>query len=101
MQSYETHRLTWEGLAIEIRYCPDWSEGYRAVIGKPLAHLTVDADRNPLPFTETGYLSVFEPAVFIDAEGGPVAYVQDWLKQAALAPEWQAAKESRQQLSLF
>ena len=56
----ETHTLLWNGIRIEIRYCPSWSESYECVYGHPLAHLeieTIDPARTPLPVTQTGYRS--------------------------------------------
>jgi hypothetical protein len=29
--AYQTHRLQWDGITIEVRYDPDWSQAYRDV----------------------------------------------------------------------
>lgn len=100
MGSYEIHSLQWAGLDVEVRYCPSWSPCYQEVYGYALAHLTI-ACSSPLPLSETGYRSLFERAGFVQAEGGPVPYVLDWLEQAARSPEWLAAQEAGRQLSLF
>ena len=101
MKTYEIHTLHWSGRVVAVRFCKDWSSGYRAVYGCALAHLEIDAEGTPLPCSETGYLSVFETADQIEAEGGPLAYVLDWLERAAGLPEWRDAEVARQQLSLF
>lgn len=101
MQSVQTYALQWAGLGIEVRYCPSWSEAYAEIYGYLLAHLEIDASGQPLPVTETGYLSHFDRADNIEALGGPVVFVLAWLDQAAATPEWQAAQAEREQLSLF
>jgi hypothetical protein len=62
--AYQTHRLQWEGITIEVRYDPDWSPSYRDVYGYPLAHLEIgrtgkvcpadDGDRLPLSLRIVG-----------------------------------------------
>jgi hypothetical protein len=102
--AYQTHRLQWEGITIEVRYDPDWSPSYRDVYGYPLAHLEIEAAepaKSALPMTETGYRSHFGSSADIDAEGGPVAFVRAWLECDAQLPEWKAAQEARRQLTLF
>ena len=39
----ETHMLEWNGIRIEIRYGPSWSESYERIYGYPLAHLEIEA----------------------------------------------------------
>jgi hypothetical protein len=100
MEEYQTHQTSWQGIPLSVSYCPDHSAAFREVMGRPLAHLTVAADR-PLPITGTGYKSHFTGPELIDAEGGPVAFVLAWLDHAAALPEWQARQEQAAQLSLF
>ncbi len=69
-----------------------------------MAHLeikTINPDRAPLPFTETGYRSHFIHPVEIEHEGGPEAYARAWLDYAAQSPEWIAKQEAAKQMSLF
>ena len=100
--SYETHRAEWQGIALEIRYCPSWLEDYEDIYGHPLAHLEIEsANKEPLPITETGFLSHFMGAPLIDAEGGPVAYALAWLDCEADSDEWKRRQAEREQLSLF
>jgi hypothetical protein len=101
MLEYNTETMQWRGLPVEVRYCPDWTTIYRDIYGYALGHLEIQCPRRPLPITETGYLSRFERAENIDAEGGPLAYVRAWLDQAAGKPEWKAREVAAQQLSLF
>ena len=100
--TYETHRATWQGIALEIRYCPNWSKASEEIDGFPLAHLEIRSEkREPLPITKTGFLSHFTGGPLIDSEGGPVAYVMAWLDCEADSDEWKRQQADRQQLSLF
>lgn|SRR5690554_5842516 len=98
------YTLTWNGITLRITYTPDASEAYRKIYGYALAHLeirSVSPDRAPLPITATGYYSHFTRADNVEAYGGPLAYVQAWLDDAANSPEWQAQQAKAAQLSLF
>ncbi|NBA98558.1 hypothetical protein [Pseudomonas sp. R5(2019)] len=92
----------WQGLTIETLHTPNWSEIYRTTYGYALSHLQISAaERAPLPISATGYVSHFERADNIEAEGGAVAYVQAWLEHAAQSPAWIEAQQKARQLSLF
>jgi hypothetical protein len=55
-RSKQVFSFTWQGLEIEARYLPSWSESFERIYGYPMAHLEVEQPgRAPLPFTETGY----------------------------------------------
>lgn len=102
--SYDTHILDWQGIRIAVRYCPSWLDFYERIYGYPLAHLEIDAsdpDNEPLPLTQTGYRSHFTRPDIIEAAGGPVSFVREWLDEAAKNPEWIASVAARKQLSLF
>ena len=91
---YQEYRITWRGIAITLRYCPNMLAAMEA------AHLEIISDgRAPLPVSETGYRSQFflEPDPLADWQGDPVAFTLDWLDTDAKLPEWQ----ERCQLSLF
>lgn len=91
---YCIHAITWEGIALQVRWCPSWHN----IIG----HLEIQSDNNVfLPITETGYRSHFIHAEHVEAEGGPVAYALAWLQHEASKPEWQTQKDALRQLSLF
>jgi hypothetical protein len=101
---YNSERIVWRGITVEVRYCPDWSPSYQAIYGYPLAHLEVESiepAKAALPMTETGYRSHFCGTPLIDDEGGPVAFVRAWLDHAADTPEWKAKEAAARQFSLF
>ena len=101
---YQSACLDWCGIAIEVCYCPSWSESYEEIYGYPLAHLTVEAvtpANVPLPISETGYRSYFTRPDLIEAEGGPVAFVRAWLDHEAQSDEWKQQQEKSRQLTLF
>lgn len=100
----ERLELTWNGIQIEILYHPDTSPAFRACYGRPLDHLEIRSlapEREPLPITETGYLSQFYARNVIEEGGGPAALVLAWLDHYAQSPVWQAKQITRQQLDLF
>ena len=100
----EIHTLEWNGIRIEIRYCPCWSESYERIYGYPLAHLEIEVlepARTPLPVTQTGYRSYFTRPDVIAECGGPVAFACAWLDEAAKDPKWLEREAARKQLSLF
>lgn len=69
----DVHAITWKGITITISWKPNWQPNL-------VGHLEFwSENREPIPITETGYKSHFIHPDEIDAEGGPVAYVQAWL----------------------
>lgn len=103
-KAVETHQLDWRGYRLEVRYCPSWSPSYEEIYGECMAHLelmSLEEPRLPLPVTETGYRSHFTPAKFIDDEGGPIAFVQSWLDDAAKSPKWKELEAASRQMSLL
>lgn len=100
----ERHHILWSGIQIEILYRPDASPAFRASCGHALAHLQIrslEPEREPLPITETGYLSHFIARQLVEEAGGPAALVLAWLDDFAQSPIWKAKQISRQQLDLF
>lgn len=94
---YETHRIEWQGIEIEIRYCPiKWGV---------ISHLEIESirpERVPLPITETGYLSHHCPPHEIESQGGDVtALVRAFLDERAKASHWQEHLEVSRQGELF
>lgn len=103
-KAVETHQMDWQGYRIQVRYCPSWSPSYEEIYGECMAHLelmSLEEPRLPLPVTETGYRSHFTPAKFIVDEGGPVAFVQSWLDDAAKSPKWKELEATSRQMSLL
>ena len=100
----ERMEITWNGIRIEILYRPDASPAFRERYGQPLDHLEIRSlapEREPLPITETGYLSHFTARQLVEDAGGPAALVLAWLDHFAQSPIWKAKQISRQQLDLF
>ena len=99
-----TQRIDWRGITVEISYEPEWLGGLAEAFGEPLAHLqvrSVSPARAAVPVTETGYRSAFIAGSVITLEGGPVAFVRDWLDEAANDPAWKSAQDEARQLALF
>jgi hypothetical protein len=100
MRNLEPCRFTWQGIAIAVTYECEWL--IVEEIGYYVAHLTVTAaDRSPLPFTDTGFQSVFLAPAEVEVAGGPAAYVLAWLDEAAQSPQWRTREPVSSQLSLF
>lgn len=98
-KQYEHHRLTWQDIEIEVRYCPVWT-------GEPysVCHIEVEAiepARMPLPITETGYRSHFDSRENIETHGGAVSFVLKLLEIAASEPQWKKREAAARQMSLF
>lgn len=94
MSPPQTFTLTWEGRRLTIEHREAWIAG--------ADHLAIQSeDREPLPITETGYRSHFLSGEELAARGGPVAYVETWLNDAARTSEWKAYVAASRQLSLF
>jgi len=93
----QTHRFTWRGIEIEAIYVPFY--------WKTIAHLevrSINPERAPLPFTETGYRSHFHQRGTIEGhDGDVVAQVIAWLDEAAKTPAWRQHEQNARQLSLF
>tara|TARA_R110000744_G_scaffold237369_4_gene354866 strand:+ start:69940 stop:70242 length:303 start_codon:yes stop_codon:yes gene_type:complete len=100
MQEVENHTLEWENIAIDIIYKPDY------FISAGVSHLEVKAE-TPLPFTETGYRSIWLMKGEFDG-GDIVQYVKDALNHDSKNQKWkdylerkQAEELARTQLTLF
>ena len=98
----QTHNMTWCDRAIVVLYEPSWSGVMSDAYGCDMAHLQVKAvDRDPLPFTETGYRSEFKPVDWITDAGGPVEYVRKWLEDDAKDKAWIEHVDLSRQIDLF
>lgn len=99
-RSTETCRTDWEGIALTVRWTPEWLN--TKIGGHRIAHLEVISDGHvPLPITATGYRSHFTSRELVETEGGPVAYVRKWLDCEAMSDEWKAHEAAARQFSLF
>ncbi|MEI4195898.1 hypothetical protein [Roseovarius sp. E0-M6] len=100
MSTTETYRIDWEGIALSVRWTPQWLG--IDIDGQQVAHLELISDeRVPLSMTETGYRSHFTSRELVETEGGPVAFVKKWLDVEAMSDEWKAHEDAARQLSLF
>jgi hypothetical protein len=98
------YEIKWQGIAIEVRYTPDWLGMLAGGSRYGTAHLEIEAvmpAKTPLPMTETGYKSHFCQPEEIEREGGPAAFAVAWLEAAAQLPQWKAAQRKARQLTLF
>jgi hypothetical protein len=96
----ETVTTDWQGIALSVSYEPNWSNmpEHNCVY----AHLQVmSITREPLPITETGYRSHFLHPSYVEAAGGPVAFVHAWLDHHANKKGWRKQVEAMQQMTLF
>lgn len=83
-----THPRTQAVVTIEIRHTRDY-------LSSGTDHVEVETlkpRKCPIPITETGYRSHFMPATELINAGGPVAFVEAWLKQAQTGKEWKQAE---------
>lgn len=97
----QAFQIAWQGIAITVT-CERNALGLTNAGVVTSAHLTITAkDRSPLPFTETGFRSLFVDPADIDARGCPAAYVAAWLEQAAQLPHWRARAVVAEQFQLF
>jgi hypothetical protein len=100
-RNIQTFRIDWNGIAIEIRWEPNWLD---MGDGFDTAHLQIESvlpERAPLPVTETGYRSHFTSADTVASYGGPAAFVEMWLAEESRSPAWRAQEQERRQMSLF
>ncbi|MBI1227772.1 MAG: hypothetical protein GC192_21235 [Bacteroidetes bacterium] len=101
MQKHELS-LTWQGIAVDVTYVPDYSPSFRNTYGWSLAHLSIQRQgKGQLPMTETGYKSHFTNAAGIEEMGGPEGYVRAWLGESGSSKEWQDYIKQERQLKLF
>lgn len=96
--TYQTFRIEWQGIGIEVRWAPNWTNSSKY----PVAHLELISDgRVKLPVTETGYRSHFTSREAVEEHGGPVAFAIAWLDHEAQSETWQCHVDQGKQLSLF
>lgn len=95
---YETYRIEWQGIGIEVRWAARWASS----TAHPIAHLELFSDgRVKLPVTETGYRSHFTNREIVEEHGGPVAFAIAWLDHEAQSLQWKRYIEESKQLTLF
>lgn len=98
--AYTHYPAIWQGIPLEIRYAPMWSQF--SFNGHKLVHLEVQSqDRVPLPITGTGYRSHFMHVLPENDITDPVAFVLAWLDEDAKAESWKATERASRQGTLF
>lgn len=102
MSNIITYFIEWRHIDVEIVYDPDCSHSFREFHSRQLAHIIVNAAQ-PLPISETGYLSRFIQTDFVDEAGGVIVLVMEALDHAAKNRNWKEkqAMNIQLQLSLF
>jgi len=99
MEIRKNFALQWQGIDIEITYYP-----FRFTIGEGeyMAHAELRTEnREPLPITQTGYLSHHFPSRVELCEEELIGLFRGWLDEEAAKPEWIEEQEGRKQLCLF
>ena len=100
MKEKQIFKFNWQGIGIQILFIPDYSKGFREIMGVSQSHIEINANQR-LPFTQTGYRSLFLTLPEVEKEGGAEKLVQTWLNEASKADEWKEYLNSKRQLSLF
>lgn len=100
METKQIHSMVWRGIPISIFYQPDYSQGYKKIIGEAIAHLEIKAEE-PLPFSRTGYRSHFLPFSKVEQHGGAILLVESWLEESSQSAEWKQYTAEKNQLQLF
>lgn len=100
MATKQIHCIVWRDIAISIFYQPDYSQGYKKIMGEAIAHLEINAEE-PLPISSTGYRSHFLPFSEVEKHGGAILLVQSWLEEASQSAEWKQYIAEKNQLQLF
>ena len=100
MKEKQIFKYNWQGIDIKISFIPDYSKGFREIMGVSQSHIEVRANQ-PLPITNTGYRSLFLTLPEVEKEGGAEKLVQNWLHEASKSKEWKEYISSKMQLPLF
>lgn len=93
---YQECNITWQNIAITIRYTPQWSKFAE------MAHLEIErVGDGQLPITSTGYKSHFTPKENIEEYGSVQEFVRAWLDEYSKKKEWKTYLVSQRQLTLI
>ena len=97
-ENIQTFEIEWQGTPITLNYQEDWLGQFKKHGHHHISHIEIRSeDSQPLPITETGYLSHF----FEPRDINPVAEIMEWLDLRAQSKEWKKYIEDSQQMSLF
>ena len=100
MKECETHHVTWQCDWLTVKLCITFTRE-KFCSYDHLEIKAVDPTKHPLPITETGYRSHFEPAGNIDELGGAVEVVRQILDAEAKTINWRQRMNEMKQGSLF
>ena len=95
-EDYEIYNITWQGIDIEIHYCPSWSSYAET------AHFKIRRQGDgPLPISDTGYRSHFINRDQLKSYNDPCQFMMAWLDHEAQSKSWQSYLADYNQLKLF
>lgn len=96
----EHYEHSWRGIRLRIAYSP-----YAKGSGNDQIYSFIEVETSPtghpLPIAETGYRWQHIPRTVIEQDGGPIAYVEDWLNVNAQSKTWMAIEREMRQGRLF
>ena len=92
-----TLAFTWRDVALKVIVTEDcWSPGQTQL------ELSVIKPKGaPVPITSFGYYCHYVNAALLAADGGPVAFITDWLDREARTKKWQQTEFRWRQGDLF
>ena len=99
-------RGQWQHVVFRLRHTPDYiikgTDHLELIVLTPSCRWrAIDKAREPLPITETGYLSHFTYDETIPNAKAALAFFLDWINREAKTKRWQKADNKRRQLDLF
>ena len=81
----ETYNAIWEGIALRIKWAPQYCK--LPDLDFAIAHVAVEADPpERLPISDTGFKSNFLKREEVEEYGGTVEFVEAWLDHDAAKP---------------
>jgi len=98
-QNYQDIPITWKGIAILIRYNPNYSKAVLDIQGFKLVHIEVHC-KDVLPITETGYKSIFTSELEVEQNGSAEQFIRKALN-AQKTKEWEQQYLASKQGKLF
>ena len=101
-----TTRGQWQHVVFRLRHTPDYiikgTDHLELIVLTPSCRWRAkDKTREPLPITETGYLSHFAYDKTIPNAKAALAFFLEWINREAKTKRWQTADNKRRQLDLF
>lgn len=96
----------WQHIAFRVRHTPDYlvkgTDHLELVVIKPRGQgRAFNTTVEPLPITETGYLSHFVDGRDVPNAKAALAFFLEWIAREAKSKRWQNANYKRRQGDLF